>query len=117
LVLHFEPYAAEPGERVIRTGDPGDALYLISDGEVEVTVDGRRVGTRGPGEFFGEMALLSGDRRSADVTALDYSRFAMLSRQDFNRFMRRYPEIRSQIAVLAAQRSADSERAMGLPAA
>ncbi|MGB5251811.1 MAG: cyclic nucleotide-binding domain-containing protein, partial [Sedimenticolaceae bacterium] len=100
-----QPYSSEPGERIIRTGDPADALYLISEGEVEVTIDGRRINTRGPGEFFGEMALLSGDRRSADVTALDYSRFAMLSGRDFHKFLRRYPEIRGHIAALAADRS------------
>jgi len=108
LVLHFRPYAAEPSERIIRAGDKADALYLISTGEVEVTIHGERVSTRGPGEFFGEMALLSGDRRSADVTALDYSRFAMLSGRDFHRFLRRFPEIRAQIADLAAQRAEGS---------
>jgi CPA2 family monovalent cation:H+ antiporter-2 len=106
LVLHFQPRTAEPGERIIRRGDQADALYLISKGEVEVTVNGRRLNTRGPGEFFGEMALLSGDRRTADVTALDYSRFAMLSGRDFLRFLQRYPEIRTQVAALAAERAA-----------
>ncbi|MGB5612344.1 MAG: cation:proton antiporter [Sedimenticolaceae bacterium] len=105
LVLHFQPYTAEPGQRIVRAGDPADALYLISKGEVEVMVDGRRINTRGPGEFFGEMALLSGDRRSADITALDYCRFAVLSGRDFHRFLHRYPEIRNQIAALAAERS------------
>ncbi len=105
LVLHFQPHTAVPGERIIRAGDAADALYLISKGEVEVTLGGRRINTRGPGEFFGEMALLSGDRRSADVTALDYSRFAMLSGRDFHRFLRRFPEIRAEVAALAAQRS------------
>lgn len=110
LVLHFQPYTAEPGERIIRAGDEADALYLISKGEVEVTVDGRRVSTRGAGEFFGEMALLSGDRRSADVTALDYSRFARLSGRDFRRFLQRYPEIKSQIESLAAERAQSTLR-------
>ncbi|MGB5764118.1 MAG: cyclic nucleotide-binding domain-containing protein [Sedimenticolaceae bacterium] len=104
-MLHFQPYTAEPGQRIVRAGDPADALYLISKGEVEVMVDGRRINTRGPGEFFGEMALLSGDRRSADITALDYCRFAVLSGRDFHRFLHRYPEIRNQIAALAAERS------------
>ena len=108
LVLHFQPSTAEPGERIIRAGDEADALYLISKGEVEVTVGGQRVGTRGAGEFFGEMALLSGDRRTADVTALDFSRFARLSGRDFHRFLRRYPEIRSQIVELAAERARQS---------
>lgn len=111
LVLHFQPHTAEPGERIIRAGDQADALYLISKGEVEVTIDGKRINTRGPGEFFGEMALISGDRRSADVTALDYSRFAMLSGREFHRFLHRYPEIHAHIAALAAERAKDSREA------
>jgi CPA2 family monovalent cation:H+ antiporter-2 len=117
LVLHFQPYTAEPGERIIRAGDPADALYLISKGEVQVTIGGRLLNTRGPGEFFGEMALLSGDRRSADVTALDYCRFAMLSGRDFHTFLNRYPEIRADISALAAERARDSREAAQSPPA
>ena len=58
----------------------------------------------GPGDFFGEMALISGLPRSADVTALDYCKLATLSRRDFRRFLSRYPEIRNQIAAVTAQR-------------
>jgi CPA2 family monovalent cation:H+ antiporter-2 len=108
LVLHFQPYTAQPGERIIRAGEEADALYLISEGEVEVTINGKRIDTRGPGEFFGEMALLSGDRRTADVTALDFCRFARLSGRDFHRFLRRYPEIRTNIVALAAERARQS---------
>ena len=115
LVLHFQPHTAEPGERIIRAGDVADALYLISAGEVEVTLDGQRINTRGPGEFFGEMGLLSGGRRSADVTALDYSRFAMLSGRDFHKFLRRFPEIRAQITRLAAERAGHSRPAEQVP--
>jgi CPA2 family monovalent cation:H+ antiporter-2 len=105
LVLHFQPQTAAPGDRIFRAGDIADTLYLISAGEVEVTIGGRRIDTRGPGEFFGEMALLSGERRSADITALDYCRFAMLSGRDFHRFLHRYPEIRAQVTALAAERA------------
>ena len=111
LILHFQPYMAVPGQRVIRAGDPADALYLISKGEVEVTINGQRIKTRGPGEFFGEMALLSGDRRTADVTALDYSRFARLSGRDFHRFLNQYPDIRAQITALASQRAESAGQA------
>jgi CPA2 family monovalent cation:H+ antiporter-2 len=50
------------------------------------------------------MALISGQRRSADVTALDYSEFAVLSGRDFRQLLRKYPDIRAQIVRLAAQR-------------
>ena len=107
LVLHFQPHTAEPGERIIRAGDPADALYLISKGEVEIAIDGTRLKTQGPGDFFGEVGLLSGGRRSADVTALDYCRFAKLSGRDFHRFLRRYPEIHAHMTALAAERRAN----------
>ena len=103
LVLHFEPRYAQPGERIIRKGDSADAVYFISSGEVEVGVSGRRI-KLGPGDFFGEMAIISGQPRSADVTALDYSKFATLTQRDFRQFLRRFPQIREQIAALAAQR-------------
>lgn len=103
LVLHFEPRYSQPGERIIRKGEEADAVYFISSGEVEVGVSGRRI-KLGPGDFFGEMAIISGQPRSADVTALDYSKFAMLTQRDFRQFLRRYPQIREQIAALAAQR-------------
>ena len=47
---------------------------------------------------------MSGQPRSADVTALDYSTFAVLSERDFRQLLRKYPDIRAQITSLAAQR-------------
>ena len=103
VILHFQPAAAQPGERVIRKGDDADAAYFISSGAVEVRVANRRI-RLGPGEFFGEMALISGQRRSADVIALDYSAFLKLTTSDFNEILRRYPDIRGQIVELAKER-------------
>jgi CPA2 family monovalent cation:H+ antiporter-2 len=103
VILHFRPYSAGPGDRIIRKGDKADAAYFISSGEVEVDVGRRRI-RLGPGDFFGEMALISGQPRSAHVTALDYCTLLQLTTGDFREILRRYPEIRSQIADLAAQR-------------
>ena len=103
VLLHFTPRTAEPGERLFRAGDTADGVYFISQGEVEVAVAGQQI-KLGAGEVFGEMALISGQPRSADVTALDYSKFAMLGERDFRQLLRKYPDIRSQLASLAAQR-------------
>jgi len=103
LVLHFEPRTAQPGERIIRAGDKADTVYFVVDGQVEVAVGNRRI-KLGAGDFFGEMALISGLPRAADVTALDYSKFAILSRRDFRQFLTRYPAIRDRIAALASER-------------
>lgn len=60
------------GARIIRQGDPGDRFYLIRDGKVVVTRDpgGQRVVELGPGKFFGEAALITGDPRNAHVDAV-----------------------------------------------
>ena len=107
LLLHFESKRAQPGERVIRAGDQADCVYFISSGEVEVVPRGRQHKIKlGPGAFFGEMALLTGEPRSADVTALDFCKFLTLSRRDFRRFLKKHPTMRDQIVVQAAERGA-----------
>jgi CPA2 family monovalent cation:H+ antiporter-2 len=105
VILHFLPQSAQPGERIIRKGDKADAAYFVSSGDVEVAVTGKRI-RLGPGSFFGEMALISGQPRSAHVTALDYCNLLKLTTRDFAEIMRRYPEIRTQVEEMAAQRDA-----------
>ena len=103
VILHFLPHNAEPGQQIIRRGDAADAAYFISQGEVEVAVAGRRIHLKA-GDFFGEMALISGQPRSADVTALDYCKLLKLTTADFREILRRYPEIRNHVTQMAAQR-------------
>lgn len=61
----------EPGEVIIRAGDTGDELFLISEGEVEVLRDDHEVARLGPAEFFGEVSLISGQPRNATVVATE----------------------------------------------
>ncbi|HVE49272.1 MAG TPA: cation:proton antiporter [Casimicrobiaceae bacterium] len=103
LMLHFVPDTANPGDRFIRKGDRADAIYFISSGQVEVSVARRRI-RLGPGEFIGEMGLITGQPRSADVTALDYTTFLKLTQSDFREMLRRYPDMRAPIERLAAER-------------
>jgi CPA2 family monovalent cation:H+ antiporter-2 len=109
VLLHLQPASAEPGHRIIHRGDKADAAYFISAGEVEVSVAGQHI-RLGPGNFFGEMALISGQPRSADVTALDYSKFLKLTTDDFNEILRRYPDIKAQIVEQAAKRDEMNRR-------
>jgi monovalent cation:H+ antiporter-2, CPA2 family len=103
LMLHFVPHTANPGDRIIRKGDRADAVYFISSGQVEVLVARRRIHL-GPGNFIGEMGLITGQPRSADVTAIDYTTFLKLTERDFREMLRRYPDMRAPIERLAAER-------------
>lgn len=61
-------------------------------------------------DFFGEMALLNGGPRSADVVALDFSKFLVLGRRDFRQFLKKHPALREHIVSLAAQREEMNRR-------
>ena len=104
LLLLFNPKLASPGERVIRRGDRGDSMYFISSGAVEVRLASGAVRLE-PGAFFGEMALLSGGRRTADVIAVDFCQFEVLERRDFNMFMSRHPQLRAIVSEMAQKRT------------
>ena len=78
-------------------------MYFISSGAVEVKVNGRSI-PLAPGDFFGEMALLSGGRRNGDVVAVDFCRFLVLERRDFNQFTARHPALRAAITSVAEER-------------
>jgi MFS family permease len=69
LARGLEPVAVPAGEVVFRQGDVGDRYYVVESGEVEVVGDGHVVTTLGPGEGFGEIALLRASRRTATVVA------------------------------------------------
>ncbi len=76
LIASGTPHRFAPGETVFRKGDPGDHLIILETGSVEVSVtavDGRKsvIATLGAGELLGEMAVLDGAARSADVQALE----------------------------------------------
>jgi CRP-like cAMP-binding protein len=78
--------------------DPGDALYVVAEGQVKVVLigeDGREVilSVLGPGEFFGEMALIDDEPRSAHVIAMEDSSLLVLRREDFQGILRQSPGI------------------------
>ncbi len=108
LARLFRPRLLVPDEVVIRKGERGNAMFLISSGAVEVVLPNERV-RLGSGDFFGEMALLSGRRRQADVVALGYCRVLVLSAADFRRFLRDYPQAKAEIDRIAEARARENE--------
>jgi monovalent cation:H+ antiporter, CPA1 family len=107
----LRPRFAVPNDRIIRTGERGDAVFFIASGAVEVRLPGQRI-RLGSGDFFGEMALLSRRRlRQADVVALTYCQLLALRQSDFERFMTANPEARDTINKVAEARRASNAAA------
>jgi len=98
------------GEVVFHQDDPGDSLHLVTSGRFAIrgrTPIGETVtvGVRGPGESFGEMALVQADmRRSATIAALEEAETFAIYKDDFENLRRRHPEMdRILIALLAGE--------------
>ncbi|HUR77760.1 MAG TPA: cyclic nucleotide-binding and patatin-like phospholipase domain-containing protein [Acidimicrobiales bacterium] len=83
------------GTMLFRTGDDGDACYLVESGALSVTTapGGEVLATIVPGSFVGELAILLGEPRSATVTAVADSKLSVLNRRDLDALMRDHPSI------------------------
>ena len=92
------------GEEIVTEGDFGYALYAIESGDAEVTVDGGRIATLGPGDIFGAMAVLVSGRRTATVTATSPMRLIALFKRDVWALERQAPETATRLRALIEER-------------
>jgi MFS family permease len=83
LASQLEPVTVAAGTEVIREGDHGDRFYVVEAGRLRVSVDGEPAGEIGPGDFFGEIALLRDVPRTASVTAESDAQLQALDRDAF----------------------------------
>ncbi len=105
LIMALKSVVFQPGDIVIRKGEIGRELYLISQGEVEVVDDaGHVVATLGEGNFFGEISLLTSAPRNATVRAKSYCDFFMLDKSDFMRVLRDRPQFLTSMVETARAR-------------
>jgi voltage-gated potassium channel len=93
---------------IIRKGHAGDCMYFIAAGEVEVDLPGKKV-RLGEGAFFGEMALLGNNLRSANITTTRVSRLLVLDLVDFRMLMARHPDLAATIDAEARRRELENK--------
>jgi CRP-like cAMP-binding protein len=83
----------KPGDKVVGEGEVGIGFYLILGGKVDVKKGGRAIASLSRGQYFGEMSLIDGERRSADVVAAEPTTCFLLTPGAFSDLMKRNPEI------------------------
>jgi len=109
------PKSYDVGQVIILEESEGDDCFFVTEGSVKITrlsKDGREVilAILNEGEFFGEMALLDGDLRSANVIALEKTDALTLKRKDFIDSLKKYPQIAIQLLKEMAHRLRESDR-------
>ena len=97
------------GEVLFQKGDAGDALFGVRRGQIRIETgasDGSRLTLNfmGPGDLFGEVAVLDGQNRTADATAGEASELFVLRREDFLAFLEREPKVAVKLIELLCQR-------------
>ena len=103
--------AVEDGKVLITEGARGREFFVIISGEVGVRRKGRKVATLGPGTYFGEIALLSQQPRTATVTAVAPLRVLVIADRDFVDLLDEIPELWLKVARSLAERVAADEQA------
>lgn len=86
VMQYLRSQTCAPGEVIVRKGDEAHSMYLLASGEVEIALPGDTV-RLGPGDFFGEMAVLRRRRRSGTVRAVTPCRLLVLDAEDFHRLI------------------------------
>jgi len=92
-------------KELIREGSRGREFFILLEGEADVTKEGRSINRLGPGDFFGEIALVArSPMRTATVTATTPVRLLVLTAQSFRRLLERSPEIQLKVLQALAER-------------
>ena len=92
------------GERLTEKDDFSYSLFLVLEGAVKVSIDGDVVATLGKGDYFGEVGLVRGERRNAEVTATETCRVAKLMTWDFEKLTETHPVLADRLEAKAAER-------------
>ena len=97
VAMQAEEVDVPAGKVLARQGDLGDEFFVIEAGRAEVTREGERIAELGPGDFFGEMALLEADRRNATVTATTPMTVIAMTRGSFRAIERSMPHVHAEV--------------------
>jgi hypothetical protein len=107
LLRSLKPQINAPRGYIAREGEPGKEIYFISRGKAEIVSgpEKKSHGTLEPGEYFGHMSLLFGEKRTASVKTMTYCELFILNKEDFDRIKRDYPEFKDVLKIVSSEKT------------
>ncbi|HET8652240.1 MAG TPA: cyclic nucleotide-binding domain-containing protein [Gaiellaceae bacterium] len=108
IAHRFDEEVFPEGERVLRKNLKGSGLFVILDGEAAVRIGDQEVTRFGPGDFFGEISLLTSETPNADIVALSMLRCLVVPGPEFEPFLLEYPRVLFRILQAEARRLRDT---------
>ena len=103
------PVEAEEGAYLTEDGQPGREFFLVLEGSASCRVRGKQVNRFGPGDYFGELALLHGGRRTADVVAVTPMELLVLDVREFRSMLMTTPSIGVKMLAHLAERLTEAD--------
>jgi CRP-like cAMP-binding protein len=97
----------EPGHVIARQGDVGTGFFIVATGRVDVIRDGETIASLGPGQFFGELSVLDGMPRTAQVVAAEPTTCLALATWEFEAVVREHPAVALAVMRGLAKRLRD----------
>ncbi|MGJ3260271.1 MAG: ABC transporter substrate-binding protein [Rhodospirillales bacterium] len=115
LCSHMIRHRLEPQRTVIEQGSAGDSLFIVVEGALKAEIemdDGKviEVGRLGPGDFFGEMALLTGEPRGATITTITPSQIYEVRKEHIQPVIEQYPDIKQDLSQILTRRELENLR-------
>ena len=110
IARHAQIAELPAGIDLIKEGEPGDALFVILDGEAVVQQGGNEVSRVGEGAYFGEMAILDGEPRSATVVAATDVKVAVIGIRMFRTMLREFSDLAEQLLIALAGELREARR-------
>jgi hypothetical protein len=107
LLMALRPQVFGPDGYIVREGEVGNEIVFISRGTVEILTEERKKshGNLGSGEYFGDLSMLLGERRTASVRAVTYCDVFVLAREDFDRIKSEYEEFKEILKTISSEKS------------
>jgi CRP/FNR family cyclic AMP-dependent transcriptional regulator len=92
------------GKVLMREGESGSEMFIVADGRIRVEHDGKTIAELGPGDWLGEMAILSEGTRTATATTIEPTRAFVVGHREFHSLMDRMPSVRTSVLECVAER-------------